>query len=87
MLFNRVLERLRAQRASLRLLREEGRARRSRTPVLLVPSFLGVRLADTHGRVFWGDVPGLLRGAPMSGPRAHSRPTAGLRRRARPLVA
>ena len=47
MLFNRVLERLRAQRASLRLLREEGRARRSRTPVLLVPSVLGVRRQST----------------------------------------
>jgi pimeloyl-ACP methyl ester carboxylesterase len=65
MLLNRLVERLRRLRLSLRLLAGRARMAGPRPPVILVPSILGTKLVDTGGRTLWGSFPRLFGGPPI----------------------
>jgi hypothetical protein len=53
-ILNRALEAARHLRAETTVLRRRAARHESRSPLILVPSVLGVRLADERGRGLWG---------------------------------
>jgi pimeloyl-ACP methyl ester carboxylesterase len=65
MLLNRLYERIHQLPLRIRLLRRRARLVTERTPVVLVPSILGTRLADQGGRLAWGSARRLYFGAPL----------------------
>ena len=64
MILNQLYERVRQFRLRLRLLRRRARLVAERTPLVIVPSILGTRLAHADGRLAWGSVRRLYSGAP-----------------------
>lgn len=78
MLLNRLAERALQLRLRIRLLRRRARLVRERAPVVIVPSVLGIRLADARGRLAWGSVRRLYFGPPVADDAAVR--TAGLLR-------
>src|SRR5438094_922163 len=65
MLLNRMYERIHRLPLRIRLLRRRARLTAERTPVVLVPSILGTRLADPCGRLAWGSARRLYFGPPL----------------------
>ena len=65
MLLNRLYERIHRLPLRIRLLRRRARLTAERTPVVLVPSILGTRLADPCGRLAWGSARRLYFGPPL----------------------